>query len=178
MSAPPIVISDLPGFPPWWVGGFADIEVLLSEWYQNLLSRVIVLNWFPPENEVLTEIEANGTIYLRIFRSGGRIVFDEGGEGEVDRAHVQFAAMSASRDLSWQVIEFVRNTLYCFRRGGGRMVTANNYAVIECNGEIVGPALTPEAFRDQRLVPVTFELDSQRRKGLPSFSKYGAELGL
>lgn len=169
--------SPLPGFPAWWQGGFVDIERLLSEYYQALLTNVTVLNWFPPDNEVLEEIEA-GTIYLRIFRSGGRIVLDEGGEGEVDRPHVQFAAMSASRDLSWEVIEFVRNTLYCFARGGARMVTASFFAVVTCNGEVVGPALTPEAFRDQRLVPVTFELETQRRKGLPSFSKYGAELGL
>lgn len=178
MSVPAIPApSLLPGFPDWWKGGFVDIERLLSEWYEERLSRVTVLNWFPPDNELLTAIE-NGTIYLRIFRSGGRIVFDEDGEGEVDRPHVQFAAMSASRDLSWEVIEFVRNTLYPFARGGGRMITTNFYAVVTCRGEIVGPALTAEAFRDQRLVPVTFELETQRRKGLPSFSKYGAELGL
>jgi hypothetical protein len=178
MPAPTIApVSPLPGFPDWWKGGFVDVEVLLSGWYQALLSQVVVLNWFPPENEVLEQIEA-GTIYLRIFRSGGRIVFDEDGEGQVDRPHVQFAAMSASRDLSWAVIEFVRNTLYAYARGGGRMTTQDLYAVVKCNGEIVGPALTPEAFRDQRLVPITFELETQRRKGLPSFSKYGAELGL
>lgn len=178
MTAPAIpLLSPLPGFPPWYRGGFVDIEVLLSLWYQALLGGVLVLNWFPPENEVLEQIEA-GTIYLRIFRSGGRIVLDEDGKAEVDRPHVQFAAMSASRDLSWQVIEFVRNTLYPFNRGGGRMQAGDLYATVTCNGEIVGPALTPEAFRDQRLVPITFELETQRRKGLPSFSKYGAELGL
>lgn len=178
MSVPAIPTpSLLPGFPPWWKGGFVDIERLLLEWFQALLSAVTVLTWFPPDIEVLEQIEA-GTIYLRIFRSGGRIVFDEDGKAEVDRPHVQFAAMSASRDLSWEVIEFVRNMLYLFYRGGARMTTANFYAVVKCNGEIVGPALSAEAFRDQRLVPVTFELETQRRKGLPSFSDYGAELGL
>lgn len=169
--------SPLPGFPAWYAGGFVDIERLLGEYYQALLANVIVLNWFPPDTELLETVEA-GTIYLRIFRSGGRIVFDEDGKAEVDRPHVQFAAMSGSRDLSWEVIEFVRNTLYPFTRGGGRMQTTNLYAVITCNGEVLGPSLTAEAFRDPRLVPVTFELESQRRKGLPGFSKYGAELGL
>lgn len=178
MPAPPIPTpSLLPGFPPWYEGGFVDIERLLLGFYDELLSAVTLLTWFPPEDEVLANIVA-GTIYLRVFRSGGRIILDEDGETEVDRTHVQFAAMSASRDLSWEVIEFVRNTLYPFKRGGARMQTADLYALVQCNGEIVGPALTPEAFRDQRLVPITFELDVQRRKGLPSFSKYGAELGL
>lgn len=179
MTAPPLPLVDTrPGFPAWWLGGFVDIEVLLSLYYQALLTRVVVLNWFPPDQELLDEIENHGTIYLRIFRSGGRIVFDEDGKAEVDRPHVQFAAMSASRDLSWAVIEFVRNTLYAFARGGGRMQAGDLYSVVTCNGEIVGPALTAEAFRDQRLVPITFELETQRRKGLPSFNKYGAELGL
>ena len=178
MPAPPLPTpSLLPGFPAFYEGGFVDIERLLMEFFDALLSGVTVLTWFPTENEVLTNIQA-GTIYLRIFRSGGRIVFDEDGEAEVDRAHVQFAAMSASRDLSWEVIEFVRNMLYAYYRGGARMQGATLYSVIKCRGEIVGPALTAEAFRDQRLVPITFELDVQRRKGLPSFSKYGAELGL
>lgn len=178
MPAPPIPpVSALPQFPPWYQGGFVDIERLLMDWFAILAPGLTTLTWFPPSNEVLENIQA-GTIYLRVFRSGGRIVLDEDGESEVDRTHVQFAAMSASRDLSWEVIEFVRNMLYAYKRGGGRMQAADRYATIKCRGEIVGPALTPEAFRDWRLVPITFELDVQRRKGLPSFSKYGAELGL
>jgi hypothetical protein len=176
-APPPMPVT--PGlFPAWYEGGFVDIERLLTDWFAALLPAITCLTWFPPEEELLYQIE-QGTIYLRIFRSGGRIVFDEeSGDGNVDRSHVQFAGMSASRDLSWEVIEFVRNVLYCFKRGGARMTTASTYATITCIGEVTGPMLTPEAFRDQRLVPITFELDSQRRKGVPSFSKYGAELGL
>ena len=42
-------------------------------------------------------------------------------------------------------------------------------------GEIVGPQLVPEQFRDERLVPVTFEVHADRRKGLPD---YRTALGL
>lgn len=179
MPAPPIPpLSPRPQYPPFYQGGFIDIERLLMDWFADRAPGLTPLTWFPPETEVLDKIQA-GTIYLRIFRSGGRIVFDEDNQSEVDRPHVQFAAMSSSRDLSWEVIEFVRNMLYPYYRGGGRMETSTGlYAVIKCRGEIAGPSLTPEAFRDWRLVPSTFELDVQRRKGLPSFSKYGAELGL
>lgn len=175
--APPLP-STMPGFPDWYEGGFVDIEWLLQGYFSQLLSNVVCLGWLPPEQELLHAIEEDRTIYLRIFRSGGRIIKGEGGKGDVDRAHVQFAALSASRDLSWEVIEFVRQVLYCYLGGGGRISVDDLYAVISVQGEIVGPTLTPEAFRDPRLVPVTFELDVQRRKGLPSFSKYAGELGL
>ncbi|HJT93888.1 MAG TPA: hypothetical protein VJ777_18485 [Mycobacterium sp.] len=168
-------------FPDWYKGGFIDIERLLMDWFGGLFTDAVTcLTWFPPENEVLENI-ANGLIYLRIFRSGGRIVFNEdGGTGVLDRPHVQFAAMSRSRDLSWEVIEFVRNMLYPFNvgGGGGRMITDFGYAAITVNGEVMGPSITPDVFRDQRLVPITFELEVERRKGLPTFSNYGAELGL
>lgn len=175
---PPVPVPNpLPQFPPWWKGGFVDIERLLMEWFGAMLPGVTMMSWLPPETQVLENIQT-GTIYLRVFRSGGQIVFDRDGQAEVDRVHVQFAAMSMSRDLSWEVIEFVRNMLYTFYRGGGRMLGVTRYAVITNRGEILGPSLTPEAFRDARLVPITFELDVQRRKGLPSFADYGAELGL
>lgn len=154
------------------------MEWLLIEFFQALLPNVSVLSWFPPEKEVLQNIIDNNAIYLRIFRAGGRIIRQEDRKGDVDQSRMQFAAMSSSRDLSWEVIEFVRQMLYCYLNGGGRMQTETLYALISVNGEVTGPSLTPEAFRDQRLVPVTFELESQRRKGLPSFSEYGAELGL
>lgn len=174
-TAPP-ALSLIPQYPAWYRGGFVDIEWLLIEYFQGLLPGVNVLSWLPPEKTVLEQIQ-QGVIYLRIFRSGGRIIKQQDG-GNVDQPHVQFAAMSASRDLSWEVIEFVRQVMYCYLNGGGRIQTPTLYALISCNGEMTGPALTPEAFRDQRLVPVTFELESQRRKGLPSFNDYGTELGL
>ena len=183
MTEPLPPIAPQPGFPPWYQGGFVDTERLLIDYFGGLLDNVECLSWFPPEKVVLEQIqEPTNKIYLRIFRSGGRIIRQQSSQteskGSVDQAHVQFAAMSASRDLSWEVIEFVRQVMYCYLEGGGRIDTATLYAVIRCNGEIVGPVLTPESFRDQRLVPVTFELEVQRRKGLPSFAKYGAELGL
>lgn len=177
MPLPPLpAVSTSPGFPSWYRGGWVDVERLLIEFFGELLTGVTTLTWLPPEKTVLEDIQ-NGTIYLRIFRTGGRIIRDQD-SGDIDRTHVQFAAISASRDLSWEVIEFVRNVLYSFDRGGSRMKTTGLYAVISCNGEIVGPALTAEAFRDPRLVPVTFELDVQRRKGLPAISDYGADLHL
>lgn len=162
------------GFPAWYRGGNVDIEVLLMGWFQELLTGVTVLTYFPPDKEVLEAVQT-GASYLRMFRSGGRIVQD--GHKSIDQTHMQFAAMSASRDLSWEIIEFVRQMLYTFYPDGARIQTATLYAVITCNGEMVGPSMTPEAFRDPRLVPVTFELQTERRKGLPSLSEYGAELG-
>jgi hypothetical protein len=163
-------------FPSWYQGGFVDIERLLMGFFGGLMPTVRSLTWFPPEKELIYEITEHGTIYLRVFRTGGHATRSEGGKGDVDNPTVQFAAMSASRDLSWEVIEFVRQVLYCYQDGGGRMTADGLYSHVTMLREISGPSLTPEAFRDQRLVPATFELETQRRKGLPSFSKYSREL--
>lgn len=176
MSAPALpTLSTVPGFPAWYAGGFVDIESLMVAFFADLLPGVKVLSWLPPDKTVLEKIQQD-VIYLRIFRTGGDADVRERGKGSVDLPHVQFAALSASRSLSWQVIEFVRQVLYCYLDGGGRIEAGGHYAHVTTKREITGPVMTPEVFRDQRLVPVTFELETQRRKGLPSFSDYGREL--
>lgn len=180
MTAPalPAVTSAL-GLPAWYEGGFVDIERLLNEYFSTLMTGVICVTWLPPEKEMLERLQKpEKAAYLRIFRSGGEALIGTGGKPSVDQPQVQFAAYSANRDISWEVIEFVRQTLYCYRGGGGRVEAGDLYAHVTMLREMTGPSLSPEAFRDPRLVPVTFELETQRRKGLPSFRAYSTELGL
>lgn len=162
-------------FPDWYQGGFVDVERLLMSFFGELMPGVTCVTWFPTEKEMMDHIIGGGA-FLRIFRTGGHIVYGEASKGVWDAPRVQFAALAANRDLSWEVIEFVRQVLYCYLDGGGRMKSGGLYAHVRVIGEVVGPGLSPEAFRDQRLVPVTFELETQRRKGLPSFSDYSREL--
>lgn len=180
MTTPAGPLPDLSpalAFPAWYRGGFVDIERLLVAHFSELLPAVEVVSWLPTDKDVLASIQKpTNTVYLRIFRTGGRVIFGEPGKGAIDRCHVQFAALAASRELSWQVIEFVRQVMYAYLDGGSRIKAGGLYAMLTTVGEINGPVLTPEVFRDQRLVPVTFELDTQRRKGLPSFSDYSREL--
>jgi hypothetical protein len=157
------------GYPAWYAGGCPDIEAVMRDLFSPLLTGVNVVSWVPPDYG--DELNA-GITYLRVYRLGGRINVDT--KSWVDETRIQFAALSASRDDSWRLIEFVRQVLYAFRFGGPvGGPSGPTYIVVP--GEIVGPQLVPEQFRDERLVPVTFEVHADRRKGLPD---YRSALGL
>lgn len=135
----------------------------MRDLFMDLLTGVEVVSWVPPD---YASQLASGIAYLRIFRLGGRINVDS--KSWVDETRVQFAALSASRDDSWHLIEFVRQILYAFRFGGAVIGSAST-AFIVVDGEVVGPQLIPEQMRDERLVPVTFEVHVDRPKGLPNY---------
>lgn len=151
------------GYPDWYEGGCPDVEAVMRDLFMDLLTGVEVVSWVPPD---YASQLASGIAYLRIFRLGGRINVDS--KSWVDETRVQFAALSASRDDSWHLIEFVRQILYAFRFGGAVIGSAST-AFIVVDGEVVGPQLIPEQMRDERLVPVTFEVHVDRPKGLPNY---------
>lgn len=158
-------------YPAWYQGGCPDVERVLRDLLASLLPDVSVVSWLPPDyaNQLL-----DGTAFIRVFRMGGRLNIEN--RNWVDETRVQVAALTASRNDSWALIEFVRQVLYSFRDGGTVSVTSNgSTAFIEVPGEVVGPQLIPEAMRDERLVPVTFDVYTDRPRGLPN---YRAELGL
>lgn len=158
------------GYPPWYQGGCPDVERVMRDLFADLLTGVEVVAWMPPDyaNQL-----ASGVSFLRIFRLGGRINVDN--RAWVDETRVQFAALSESRDDSWALVEFVRQVLYAYREGGGHVVGPTTTTFIAVPGEVVGPQLIPEQMRDERLVPVTFDVHTNRPKGLPN---YRQELGL
>lgn len=157
------------GYPAWYEGGCPDVEAVMRDLFLGLLTGVEVVSWMPPD---YASKLATGVSYLRVFRLGGRINVDS--RAWVDETRIQFAALSASRDDSWHLIEFVRQVLYMFR-DGGHVVGQSTTTFIAVPGEVVGPQLFPEQMRDERLVPVTFEVHTDRPKGLPN---YRQELGL
>jgi hypothetical protein len=75
-----------------------------------------------------------------------------------------------SRDESWQLIGFVRDTLRCFIRESG---VVNGFK-LSAEGEVAGPQLIPELLQDDRLVPITVQFYTWP-KGVPD---YRASLGL
>lgn len=151
------------GYPGWYAGGCPDVERVMRDLFGSLLTGVEVVSWLPPD---YPSHLATGNAYLRVFRLGGRVNVDT--RAWVDEARVQFAALSNSRDDSWALTEFVRQTLYAFR-DGGHVVGSDSTTFIAVPGEIVGPQLIPEQLRDERLVPVTFEIYVDRPKGLPNY---------
>lgn len=155
--------------PAWYTGGYPDVEKLLTAWFQPMLTGVSVVSWLPKPS-VYEEVLQTSEGFLRIYRTGGKINPGE----KRDEARVQFAALTRSRDDSWELIEFVRQCLGAFGDGNGSThVLAGTK--IGVPGEVVGPQLIPELLQDDRLVPITVELWTSRPDGL---DKYRQALGL
>ena len=145
-----------------------DVEQMFTEFWQSMLPGVLVVSFFPEKDTLLANLAA-GMTYLRSFRVGGQIIKDTRlNKGDVDRVQMHFEAASFSRDMSWQLIAFVRSMMYAYGVAGGRMKTDTQYGWISVVGELLGPQLTPTVYRDQRLVPVNFQIDVSR-KGLPNY---------
>ena len=154
------------GFPDWWIvgaGGYPNIQKLTRTVFDGLLTNVEVTSWFPEPDVYEAQLAAGGA-YLRTYRTGGRINRDEGR----DEPKVQFAALTRSSDESWELIEFVRQTL---EEGYGRAMTVVPGTINQlfAAGEVVGPQLIPGLIADDRLVPITYELHTKRPKGLPNY---------
>lgn len=157
-------------FPSWWphgAGGFPDAEKLMRLLFQPLLTNVAVGSWLP-KPDVYEQQLISGGGFLRTYRTGGRINRDQ----NRDEPKIQFAALTRSRDDSWELIEFVRQILESFAEGG---IIAGTTHKIVCSGEVVGPQLIPELIADDRLVPITVEIFTWKPSGLPD---YGQALGL
>lgn len=148
-------------YPAWWAGGFPDAEKLLRALFTPLLGGVTVGSWLPATDAYEAQLAAGGG-FLRLYRTGGRINRDQ----NRDEPRIQIAALTRSRDDSWELIEFCRQVLDGYAAGG--IVPATSHKLV-CTGEVVGPQLLPELIVDDRLVPITVELLTWRPKGLPDY---------
>lgn len=155
-------------YPDWYKGGYPDAEKLMETLFTPLISGVTPVKWLPKESVIESTLQAGGG-YLRIYRTGGRIDF----ENQRDEPNVQFVAMTMSRDKSWELIEFVRQVLAQYVERAG--VVPGTTDKLGCSGELLGPNLTPGEMRDERLVPATFTLQTWGPGGL---DKYRQALGL
>lgn len=154
-------------FPDWWEGGYPNIENLLKAFLATRLGPDITPTyWLPPPNEYAAHLEA-GKGFLRIYRTGGR----ENEEQNRDEPKVQFAALTPSRDDSWELIEIVRSVGKAFATAA---IVPGTPHRLKCTGEVIGPQLIPELLQDSRLVPVTLEFHTWK----PRDFKYRQALGL
>jgi hypothetical protein len=153
----PVTIS----YPDWWdrdLNGYPDIEKLLADYLGPMITGITTTYWLP-DQQTIDETLANGGGFLRIYRVGGSI----NDEQNRDEPNVQIAALTQSRDKSWDLIEFVRTgVLEQFRKAA--VVPGTKYQMHMAGG-LVGPQLIPEQLRDDRLVPMTVTLHTWRVSG-------------
>lgn len=166
-------------FPALYEGGCVDVEVLIRDVFTVPgngaaagLTGVTVVPWLP-KREAMDAALAAGDGFLRAQRVGGTANLDTAQWS--DRTRVSIAAVTGTRAMSWQLIEYVRQMLYAYREGGTVHRADSSTTFMTVPGEIVGPQLIPEQFMDERLVPVLFEIHTDRPRGLPD---YRESLGL
>lgn len=154
-----------PGFPEY-AGGYPNIENLLKTAFSPLLdgSGITPTYWLPKPTKIEEYFDAGGKGYLRMFRTGGAINPIE----RRDEPRVQLAGLTRSRDDSWELIEMVRQVL-TEGYGAAASVVPGTIHKLQASGEVVGPQLIPELLQDDRLVPITVEFYTWRRKGLPNY---------
>jgi hypothetical protein len=155
------------------LGGYPNAENLVKTLFTSPvvgLSGVLVTYWLPDEDEI-EEILDDGRGILRIYRIGGQINYGE----NRDEPNVQIAALTKSRDDSWDLIGFARTGVLGPFWEGAAIVPGTSHK-LQCVKENLGPQLIPEPIsRDERLVPVTFSLHTWKPKGL---GNYREALGL
>lgn len=165
-------------YPSWWRGGSPDAERTIKDLFTHPantaaagLSGVDVRSWLPLPDKARAWLDGDNG-YLRVYRVGGQINRDR--RPWVDQTRIQIAAWCANRDDSWELIEYVREMLWAFEDGGTvhRSETTRSgldTTFIKVQGELLGPQLIPEQILDDKLVPVTFEIHTDRPKSLPDY---------
>lgn len=159
--------------PDWWTtqrgGGFPNIENLLKHLLADKVGDdVEVTYWLPKPDVIRTHLEA-GKGYLRLYRTGGAI----NRKDNRDQPRVQAAALTPSRDDSWELIEMFRQITELFEHA---KVVPGTPHKLQCTGEVVGPQLLPELLSDDRLVPITLEFFTWRTRD--HSNQYRQALGL
>lgn len=160
-------------FPDWYQGGYPDVEMLMQLLFQPLLGTVqnadgswtptYVVTWLPTP-DVYNPWLDNGCAYLRAYRMGGGINYDNNS----DEPRVAIAAVTRRRDDSWYLIEFVRQVLNAYQRGG--TVPGAPGVMLYMAGEVVGPQQVPEIIQDDRLVQIT--VGFRVKKPTPDYKKF------
>jgi hypothetical protein len=163
--------------PDWYAGGFPDRELVVMDILQPVLDLVEVLDasggqvfdgaalrrplactWLPSDY-------AKRLPMVRVFRGGGAA--DVG--VMADPASVQVAAIADTRAESWALMEFCRQWLLSFHRGGTVTRADDSKTLVDCIEELVGPQPVPELNPDKRLVPLTFRVTCRKPRGLPDY---------
>jgi hypothetical protein len=157
--------------PAWYAGGYVDAEDLIVSYFTWLLGdSVYVCTWLPPAHYVLTPGEPVGGTQptLRVWRQPGKA----DPENRRDNAVVQIAAITPTRQESWQLIDFVRRMMDDDVVVGlpVTLSTGATYQITHSE-EWLGPQLIPERVVDEKFIPVSFKIAIREPFGLPKYAQ-------
>lgn len=165
-------------YPGWWKGGRWDIERLLRDLFtfqENGAARGLSGVQVEPLStlgNIRREHLADGNGYLLVHRNGGHV--NKSKQQWTDETITTIAALTASRDESLRLQEYVTDVFCEFDEGGHVHRSTPHLSgaattFMTVPGEVVGPQLVPEQLRDERLVPATWHIHADRPRGLPDY---------
>lgn len=150
-------------FPEWYKGGYPDAELAvkaLLDQYLSLLSPVPgVCAWLPDDYMDHLPLVA-------IQRVSGRA----GDDGLLDRPLIHIWAITDRRHDSWQLIEYIRQAMLSYKRGGV-VKSGTDVFLIKGVSEVQGPELTQTNVPDERAIPIAFEVELRPPTDLPDYSR-------
>jgi hypothetical protein len=166
-----------------WRGGRWDVERLLADVFtfpENVSATWVdglrVERMFTEVNGIEEHLAAGDGI-LWLHRRGGHL----NALTQRDESIVELAIQTSSADASKTLASFVTSVLEAFGDEGGTVhrstphLSGLSTTFMVVPGEVVGPQLIPELIRDERWVPMTWQIHAERPKGLPD---YRESLGL
>lgn len=165
--------------PSWYRGGFPDRELVVMDALQPVLNLVDVYDATgaqvfdgatPRRPLACTFLPDNYGDHLPVVR-----VYRGGGASDVgvmrDPASVQVAVIADTRTESWELLEYCRQWLLSFYKGGTVIRADGSHTLVDCIEELVGPQQVPELSPDKRWVPLMFRVTCRKPRGLPDYQK-------
>lgn len=164
-------------FPEWWEGFRWDSELLIDDLFTFAgnksaeIEGLKVVPWLPANEEREAWLK-QGNGYLWVHRLGGVLKRDK--NRGVDEALIQMAGLTHSRKVTNKLMEYVATILCSYDEGGlvqrrEPHLSGLTATFMKCPGEVVGPQMIPDRFRDARLIPAQWEIHADLPQGLPDY---------
>lgn len=165
-------------YPDFYLGFRWDIERLVHDVFtyeENkaaLIEGLAVVPWLPPQPERDAWL-SQGNAFLWVHRLGGSL--NTSTLPGTDESVVQMAGLTRSRDESNELMSYVAMVFTAYGREGGLVqrstphLSGSSTTFMRVPGEVVGPQLIPERFRDERLIPAQWEIHADLPKDLPDY---------
>lgn len=162
-------------FPAWYKGGWPDRELVVMDLLQPFLDLLT------PQGEAVRyrsqgyddDVEAGGLL-VRVYRGGGAA----DPACLRDPASVQLAAITQSRQMSGDVIEYCRQIMLSYQSGGPVHMADDTFVEVDAVWEIMGPQEVPEDNPDERIVPLTFGVECRKPLIVPDYQRVIESLGI
>ncbi|MGY1945338.1 phage tail termination protein [Nocardia asiatica] len=160
-------------FPDWYEGGYPDRELVMMDLLQKYLDLLtpqgLAVTWLPDD---LEELLGGGRVVASVYRGG------LGSDGVFDAAAVQVGVIAATRADSWAVLEYLRQMILSYKRGGPVRREDGSITHISFVEEMVGPQQMLDFNPDHRLVPATFRVECRLPRDIPDYAEIRESLPL